>query len=324
MGNNHFLSGADEKVARVFEAQLSFLKRSSNATLQKFFYSDADIEFSLTVFWCVLPYKKLIVSDLLPPRNWYTIAIEIKVVSAFTSPSLPPKPSYVKSHNGMIKSIRVKVQVYDRVIGIKKDRTSNVMAKSMRYFMTSLWYFRDGHYGDALRLFEDIKSSGVRSNSVIHCIILSSYGHVGNLRYGRTIHKLIIGNGLALKSYIQVVLINVYAYCGKVEVVDVCKLWCNGVGRVNMLSGLAKLGMVIACDVRYKSNRVFPEYHPASSSTFFPSLHSNSHMKVLEMSYKDIENSSFESHSVASPKLILNNDNITMVANNDKVIAVLI
>lgn len=34
-GNHRFVGGADEKVARVFEAPLSFLKTLNNATLQK-------------------------------------------------------------------------------------------------------------------------------------------------------------------------------------------------------------------------------------------------------------------------------------------------
>ncbi|GAB2276765.1 hypothetical protein Dimus_011481 [Dionaea muscipula] len=38
-----------------------------------------------------------------------------------------------------------------------------------------------------------------------------------------------------------------------------------------------------ACGVRYKSGRLFPEYRPAASPTFVPSLHSNSHRKVLQM-----------------------------------------
>ncbi|KAL9226241.1 hypothetical protein vseg_002075 [Gypsophila vaccaria] len=38
-----------------------------------------------------------------------------------------------------------------------------------------------------------------------------------------------------------------------------------------------------ACGVRYKSGRLYPEYRPAASPTFVPSLHSNSHKKVLEM-----------------------------------------
>ncbi|XAR52364.1 hypothetical protein NMG60_11020401 [Bertholletia excelsa] len=38
-----------------------------------------------------------------------------------------------------------------------------------------------------------------------------------------------------------------------------------------------------ACGVRYKSGRLFPEYRPAASPTFVPSLHSNSHKKVMEM-----------------------------------------
>ncbi|KAL8242169.1 hypothetical protein R6Q59_012471 [Mikania micrantha] len=38
-----------------------------------------------------------------------------------------------------------------------------------------------------------------------------------------------------------------------------------------------------ACGVRYKSGRLFPEYRPAASPTFVPTLHSNSHKKVVEM-----------------------------------------
>ncbi|XP_031262745.1 probable 3-hydroxyisobutyrate dehydrogenase-like 2, mitochondrial [Pistacia vera] len=41
-----------------------------------------------------------------------------------------------------------------------------------------------------------------------------------------------------------------------------------------------------ACGVRYKSGRLFPEYRPRASPTFVPSLHSNSHEKVLEMRSK--------------------------------------
>lgn len=41
-----------------------------------------------------------------------------------------------------------------------------------------------------------------------------------------------------------------------------------------------------ACGVRYKSGRLYPEYRPAASPTFIPSLHSNSHKKVVEMRNK--------------------------------------
>ncbi|KAL8516009.1 hypothetical protein ACS0TY_014617 [Phlomoides rotata] len=41
-----------------------------------------------------------------------------------------------------------------------------------------------------------------------------------------------------------------------------------------------------ACGVRYRSGRLYPEYRPAASPTFVPSLHSNSHKKVVEMRTK--------------------------------------
>lgn len=61
-----------------------------------------------------------------------------------------------------------------------------------------------------------------------------------------------------------------------------------------------------ACGVRYKSGRLFPEYRPAASPTFCPSLHSNSHKKVLEMRSKT-------PLTDASPELIPNtNSSITL------------
>lgn len=53
-----------------------------------------------------------------------------------------------------------------------------------------------------------------------------------------------------------------------------------------------------ACGVRYKSGRLYPEYRPAASPTFVPSLHSNSHKKVLEMRTKTTE----EEDSIMAPK----------------------
>ncbi|BAT94475.1 hypothetical protein LR48_Vigan2558s000100 [Vigna angularis] len=62
-----------------------------------------------------------------------------------------------------------------------------------------------------------------------------------------------------------------------------------------------------ACGVRFKSGRLYPEYRPAASPTFCPSLHSNSHKKVLEMRCRGIEKSGFAMNNVAaSPELIPN------------------
>ncbi|XAR72118.1 hypothetical protein NMG60_11018639 [Bertholletia excelsa] len=58
-----------------------------------------------------------------------------------------------------------------------------------------------------------------------------------------------------------------------------------------------------ACGVRYKSGRLFPEYRPAASPTFVPSLHSNSHKKVLEM-----RNKIGSEKSSAVPELIPNSN----------------
>ncbi|CAN1797922.1 GATA transcription factor 8 [Linum perenne] len=48
-----------------------------------------------------------------------------------------------------------------------------------------------------------------------------------------------------------------------------------------------------ACGVRFKSGRLFPEYRPAASPTFVPTLHSNSHKKVVEMRTKVVGDETF-------------------------------
>ncbi|XP_062092945.1 GATA transcription factor 8 [Humulus lupulus] len=68
-----------------------------------------------------------------------------------------------------------------------------------------------------------------------------------------------------------------------------------------------------ACGVRYKSGRLYPEYRPAASPTFIPSLHSNSHKKVLEMRNKGGEliavagtSSAMTLNETTTPELIPN------------------
>ncbi|KAL3629552.1 hypothetical protein CASFOL_026774 [Castilleja foliolosa] len=41
-----------------------------------------------------------------------------------------------------------------------------------------------------------------------------------------------------------------------------------------------------ACGVRHRSGRLLPEYRPAASPTFVPSMHSNSHKKVVQIRNK--------------------------------------
>ncbi|KAE8656830.1 Detected protein of unknown function [Hibiscus syriacus] len=61
-----------------------------------------------------------------------------------------------------------------------------------------------------------------------------------------------------------------------------------------------------ACGVRYRSGRLFPEYRPAASPTFVPSMHSNSHKKVVEMrkrAKQPLSNPSRERHSDSSRRI---------------------
>ncbi|CAH8361266.1 unnamed protein product [Eruca vesicaria subsp. sativa] len=44
-----------------------------------------------------------------------------------------------------------------------------------------------------------------------------------------------------------------------------------------------------ACGVRFRSGRLLPEYRPSSSPSFIPSVHSNSHRKIIEMRRKDLK-----------------------------------
>ncbi|MED6155842.1 hypothetical protein PIB30_009050 [Stylosanthes scabra] len=55
-----------------------------------------------------------------------------------------------------------------------------------------------------------------------------------------------------------------------------------------------------ACGVRYRSGRLFPEYRPAASPTFVPTVHSNCHKKVIEMRSKGIQPSVRNPLSAAS------------------------
>ncbi|XVE75367.1 hypothetical protein DITRI_Ditri12bG0088700 [Diplodiscus trichospermus] len=64
-----------------------------------------------------------------------------------------------------------------------------------------------------------------------------------------------------------------------------------------------------ACGVRYKSGRLFPEYRPAASPTFVPSLHSNSHKKVIEMRTKTGAASTTTMAITKPPELIPNKNN---------------
>ncbi|CAH2060297.1 unnamed protein product [Thlaspi arvense] len=54
-----------------------------------------------------------------------------------------------------------------------------------------------------------------------------------------------------------------------------------------------------ACGVRFRSGRLVPEYRPASSPTFIPTVHSNSHRRIIEMRRKD-EEDQFETGRIRS------------------------
>lgn len=47
-----------------------------------------------------------------------------------------------------------------------------------------------------------------------------------------------------------------------------------------------------ACGVRYRAGRLVPEYRPAASPTFVPSVHSNFHRRIVQMRKKSIQESS--------------------------------
>lgn len=55
-----------------------------------------------------------------------------------------------------------------------------------------------------------------------------------------------------------------------------------------------------ACGVRFRSGRLLPEYRPASSPTFIPAVHSNSHRKIVEMRRKENQFVARKSRAVTS------------------------
>ncbi|CAN1237980.1 GATA transcription factor 8 [Linum grandiflorum] len=71
-----------------------------------------------------------------------------------------------------------------------------------------------------------------------------------------------------------------------------------------------------ACGVRFKSGRLFPEYRPAASPTFVPTLHSNSHKKVVEMRTKVVGDEMFGNIDGCmipdSPELLIPGNNLAM------------
>lgn len=58
-----------------------------------------------------------------------------------------------------------------------------------------------------------------------------------------------------------------------------------------------------ACGVKYRLGRLFPEYRPAGSPTFVPSLHSNSHSVVVQMRKRAIQEADTEPPTSLLPEL---------------------
>ncbi|KAK7308032.1 hypothetical protein VNO77_41623 [Canavalia gladiata] len=108
-------------------------------------------------------------------------------------------------------------------------------------------YCRSGHYDLVLKLYEEMKSSGMEPDAVILCTVLTACGHAGNLSYGKAIHEFIEDNDLAVDSHLQTALVNMYANCGAMDLARELydKLPSKHlVVSTAMLSGYAKLGMV--------------------------------------------------------------------------------
>ncbi|KAA3485741.1 GATA transcription factor 11-like [Gossypium australe] len=86
--------------------------------------------------------------------------------------------------------------------------------------------------------------------------------------------KLLSGSSESNKSSSQQLVIRKCAHCEVTETPQ----WREGPMGPKTLCN--------ACGTRYRSDRLFPEYRPAGSPTFIPSLHSKSHKKVVEMRRK--------------------------------------
>eukprot|EP01018_Ginkgo_biloba_P039368 Gb_08569 [translate_table: standard] len=78
-------------------------------------------------------------------------------------------------------------------------------------------YTQNGHFYEALKLFSQMETAGVKPNLVTIVTILPACAHLAALRQGLEIHAYIIRHGFELHLAVMNALIDMYAKCGIIE-----------------------------------------------------------------------------------------------------------
>lgn len=108
-------------------------------------------------------------------------------------------------------------------------------------------YCQNGIFDDALSLFEEMKRSNVEPDEMILSTVLSACSRAKNLRYGKSIHEIIIQNNMLTDSHLQSALITMYASCKSMDLAQDLYdnlLYKNVVVSTAMVTGYSKLGNI--------------------------------------------------------------------------------
>ncbi|XP_065865065.1 pentatricopeptide repeat-containing protein At5g08305 [Euphorbia lathyris] len=110
-------------------------------------------------------------------------------------------------------------------------------------------YVKNVNYGDAMSVFENMRTSGPRPNEVTLVSVLCACAHLGSLDKGRMMHQYVIHNKLPLTLVLRTSLVDMYAKCGAIhEALNVFRGMPKETGDVliwnAMIGGLANHGLI--------------------------------------------------------------------------------
>eukprot|EP01018_Ginkgo_biloba_P020997 Gb_22288 [translate_table: standard] len=78
-------------------------------------------------------------------------------------------------------------------------------------------YTQNGHYDEALKLFQQMELAGMKPDSVTIASVLPACTYIAVLQQGKEIHDYIIRRGLDSDVFVGNALIDMYAKCGSIE-----------------------------------------------------------------------------------------------------------
>ncbi|KDP40190.1 hypothetical protein JCGZ_02188 [Jatropha curcas] len=108
-------------------------------------------------------------------------------------------------------------------------------------------YYQNGHFDEALKFFEEMKSSNVQPDKVVLSTIISACSRAGNLSYGKAVHDFIIENNIEVDPHLESTLIFMYANCGCMDMAKELFFKMssrNLVVSTAMVSGYSRVGNV--------------------------------------------------------------------------------